>query len=475
MFRLKLFLVFFVCLNFLRADVLVNAIVWEKQTLSVVGNAPLQISFNPTADGYRLLLTGAVLNIPHPQRLYFTGDVLSAIIYDHRSLNPGVGEIRLQTAKKLQPAVFREDGGNSFVVRFTELSPPPKAPSTGNMRLGRVEIVSENDNSLRLTFFSTGNVPLNYKVSRFTAPERLALDFPATALGIDNEIALPYGPAARLRASQFTWEPLQARVVLDLNANYAAYEQAQDSPYTLRVLVTPSAAEKFPSVVPTTSVSVATSASATVSAAAATSTARFVTNSAAAATTISASPRVSVLKGVRVAIIAGHGGSDPGAISKRGHKEKDLTLAIAKRLQNLLREKGAVALLNREGDEGMSLDDQAQFAESNKADLLVSVHLNSFVNETASGAETFYYKPVDYALAKSVHEELIKITGQKDRGLRKSMLHNLNHTTMPGVLIEPLFMSNPREEKLILTPEFQQKLVQGIVTGLERYLQNKDK
>jgi N-acetylmuramoyl-L-alanine amidase len=357
--------------------------------------------------------------------------------------------------------ILRENGGNSLVVKFTALPPPPKLPS-GNLKLERVEIVSENDNSLRLTFFSTGNVPLNYKVSRFTAPERLALDFPATALGIDREIALPYGPAARLRASQFTWEPLQARVVLDLNANYARYEQARESPYTLRVLVTPSVAGKILPVA-TTLTAVAVTVPAT----------QFVTKSA-AAVTVSVPSRVSVLEGVRVAIIAGHGGSDPGAISKRGHKEKDITLEIAKRLRALLRDKGAVALLNREGDEGMSLDEQAQFAESNQADLLVSVHLNSFVNETASGAETFYYKPVDYALAKSVHEELLKVTGQKDRGLRKSMLHNLNHTTMPGVLIEPLFMSNPREEKLVLTPEFQQKLARGIVAGLEQYLQNKN-
>ncbi|MDR1452914.1 MAG: N-acetylmuramoyl-L-alanine amidase [Candidatus Margulisbacteria bacterium] len=462
MFKSKLFLAFWVCLNFLRADVLINAIVWEKQTLSVIGSAPLQVSFEQTAGGYRLLLSGAVLNIPHPQRLYFTGDLLTSIVYDQRSLNPGLVEIQLKTAQKLQPAVFRENGGNSFIVKFTAL-PPPKTPPTGNLRLGLVEIVSEDDNSLRLTFFSTGNVPLNYKVSRFTAPERLALDFPATALGIDKEIALPYGPAARLRASQFTWEPLQARVVLDLNTNYAAYEQAQDSPYTLRVLVTPSAAEKnFAASTAAVTVSPVSPA------------VQSVTKSA-AAVTASAPPQVSVLKGARVAIIAGHGGSDPGAISKRGHKEKDLTLAIAKRLQALLREKGAVALLNREGDEGMSLDKQAQFAESNKADLLVSVHLNSFVNETASGAETFYYKPVDQALAKAVHEELLKITGQKDRGLRKSMLHNLNHTTMPGVLIEPLFMSNPKEEKLVLTPEFQQKLAQGIVSGLERHLENKNK
>ncbi|MDR2428983.1 MAG: N-acetylmuramoyl-L-alanine amidase, partial [Candidatus Margulisbacteria bacterium] len=440
------------CLNFLGADALVNAIVWEKQTLRVAGSAPLQAALEQTDDGCRLLLTGAVLNIPHPQRLYFTGDLLTTLIYDQRSLNPSVTEIQLKTAQKLQPVLLRENGGNNLVVKFTALPPPPPPP-TGNLKLERVEIVSENDNSLRLTFFSTGNVPLNYKVSRFTAPERLALDFPATTLGIDREIALPYGPAARLRASQFTWEPLQARVVLDLNASYAAYEQARESPYTLRVLVTPSA-------VPSIAAAVTAPA------------AQSVTKSG-AAVTVSVASGDSVLKGVRVAIIAGHGGSDPGAISKRGHKEKDLTLAIAKRLRALLHEKGAVALLNREGDEGMSLDEQAQFAESNQADLLVSVHLNSFVNETASGAETFYYKPVDYALAKSVHEELLKVTGQKDRGLRKSMLHNLNHTTMPGVLIEPLFMSNPREEKLILTPEFQQKLARGIVAGLEQYLQNK--
>ena len=434
---------------------MVSSIVLEKQTLRVAGNAPLQVSLEQTDDGYRLLLADAVLNIPHPQRLYFTGDLLSSIVYDQRSLNPGVAEIQLKTTQKLQPVILRENGGNDLVVKFTALPPPPpRIQPTGNMRLGRVEIVSENDNSLRLTFFSTGNVPLNYKVSRFAAPERLALDFPATALGIDNEIALPYGPAARLRASQFTWEPLQARVVLDLNANYAAYEQARESPYTLRVLVTPSATAV--TALPVTSTA-----------------AQTVTKS--GAVTASVPPQVSVLKGVRVAIIAGHGGSDPGAISRRGHKEKDLTLEIAKRLRVLLREKGAMALLNREGDEGMSLDEQAQFAEGNQADLLVSVHLNSFVNETASGAETFYYKPVDYALARSVHEELLKVTGQKDRGLRKSMLHNLNHTTMPGVLIEPLFMSNPREEKLVLTPEFQQKLVRGIVAGLEKYLQDKSK
>ncbi|GBR76762.1 N-acetylmuramoyl-L-alanine amidase, partial [Candidatus Termititenax persephonae] len=79
------------------------------------------------------------------------------------------------------------------------------------------------------------------------------------------------------------------------------------------------------------------------------------------------------------------------------------------------------------------------------------------------------YKPSDQELTERVHEEIIKATGQRDRGVRKSQLHNLNHTEMPGVLIEPLFMSNPGEEKLMRDPVFQQKLVDGLVRGLEKY------
>ncbi|MDR1997616.1 MAG: N-acetylmuramoyl-L-alanine amidase family protein [Candidatus Margulisbacteria bacterium] len=175
------------------------------------------------------------------------------------------------------------------------------------------------------------------------------------------------------------------------------------------------------------------------------------------------------LRGLRVAVIVGHGGSDPGAISRQGYLEKDLTLELAKKLQTVLREKGAVALLSREGDENISLDAQAEFARRSKADILVSIHLNYFINESASGAETYYYKPIDQALAKSVHEELLKQTQLKDRGLRKAQMHNLNHTTMPGVLIEPLFLSNRKEEKLIKTQDFQWKLVRAVAAGIENY------
>ncbi|GBR72382.1 hypothetical protein HP1_086 [Candidatus Termititenax spirochaetophilus] len=192
-----------------------------------------------------------------------------------------------------------------------------------------------------------------------------------------------------------------------------------------------------------------------------------------AVNTASAAQTVNYLKGLKVAVIAGHGGSDPGAPSKQGYVEKEITLEIAKRLRDALRAKGAVVFLNREEDKGMSLNDQAAFANNSKADVLISVHLNSFVNESTNGAESFYYKPIDFDLAKAVHEEIIKSTGQKNRGLRKAQLHNLNHTTMPGVLIEPLFMSNPKEAKLMKSPEFQQKIVQGIINGLEKYEQNK--
>ncbi len=179
------------------------------------------------------------------------------------------------------------------------------------------------------------------------------------------------------------------------------------------------------------------------------------------------------LNGLKVAIIPGHGGEDAGAISRTGYMEKYPTLEVSKKLAQLLKEQGAIPYLCREDDTNVSLEGQAEYAIKVNADILISVHFNSFGDESVGGAETYYYKNVDYKLAEAVHKAIIKTTGVKNKGLKKAQMHNLNHTPMPGVLIEPLFISHRREETMCRSEVYQWKLAKAIVNGIEDYLGEK--
>ncbi|MDR2431624.1 MAG: N-acetylmuramoyl-L-alanine amidase family protein [Candidatus Margulisbacteria bacterium] len=367
-----------------------------------------------------------------------------------------------------KPALSFEDNGRALALLFDPV------------RLSKINVSADKDQNLSLTFHAEAAALNNYTVARLTSPDRLVLDFPGAVSALENETAFKQGALDRVRASQFGWEPLTARVVLDLNANYRRHAQNPDGSLVLLSAQSASVARAYPEP-PTPAARTEPDyqkLAATFNAVAEIKSAVAPAQPPPAAPTtapLAAPDKPGSLQGLRVAIIVGHGGNDPGAISRQGSMEKDLNLELAKKLQGLLREKGAVALLSREGDENVALDAQAEFAIRAKADLLVSVHLNYFINESASGAETYYYKPVDYALAKCVHEEIVRQSGLKDRGLRKAQMHNLNHTPMPGVLIEPLFISNRREEKLIKTQDFQWKLMRAVAAGIENYQKNKPK
>jgi len=332
---------------------------------------------------------------------------------------------------KNKPVLSFEEDGRALVLLFDT----PK--------LTRIAVAADKDNNLNLKFLADTVLLNNYTVQRLENPSRLVLDFPGVALDLASETQVRQGPVERVRSSQLSWEPLTARVVLDLNNSYRQHTRETDG--SLNLLQRASTATFNP----VTEIQTGTAPT--------------------RAPVTAARPTADVLRGLRVAIIVGHGGNDPGAISRSGHMEKNLTLELAKKLQTLLRERGAIAMLSREGDENISLVQQAEFAIRNKADVLISIHLNNFVNETTNGAESFFYKPIDYEFARRVHNEIIKQTGLTDRGLRKAQMHNLNHTTMPGVLIEPLFLSNRKEEALIITQDFQWKLMRAVVTGIENY------
>jgi N-acetylmuramoyl-L-alanine amidase len=174
------------------------------------------------------------------------------------------------------------------------------------------------------------------------------------------------------------------------------------------------------------------------------------------------------LRGLTIVVDAGHGGHDNGAMGSRS-KEKDHTLDISRRLAGHLRSRGANVLMSRDGDYYVTLQGRVDFANSRKADLFVSVHINSF-RSTSAGTETFYYTAQSVALAREVHKELIKATGLKNRGVTQERFFVVRKTWMPSILTETAFISNSREEALLVQPQFRERVARGLAQGIQNYV-----
>jgi N-acetylmuramoyl-L-alanine amidase len=156
------------------------------------------------------------------------------------------------------------------------------------------------------------------------------------------------------------------------------------------------------------------------------------------------------LKG-KVVLDAGHGGSDYGAI-REGINEKDITLDVVQRVESILRSKGLKVALVRSNDSFVSLEDRVAYSEAQQPEIFVSVHVNSAVSNDPTGIETHWYHDYSKELAEVVHKHMIKqIPSAKDRGLFKSKFYVINHTTVPAILCEIGFLSNPDERNEIIT------------------------
>jgi N-acetylmuramoyl-L-alanine amidase len=171
---------------------------------------------------------------------------------------------------------------------------------------------------------------------------------------------------------------------------------------------------------------------------------------------------------MRIEDNAGHGGKDPGAIGKRGTREKDFNLDIALRLGEELEKLGQDVNYTRTKDEFVELNTIADKANKNKADLFVSIHCDSVEDATVGGISTFHYpgsiKGKEYAT--KIQTELIKATGLKDRGVKEANYAVLKNTNMPGVLIECGFISNPQEEILLMSTEYRDKVAKSIAYAI---------
>ncbi|MBU5674412.1 N-acetylmuramoyl-L-alanine amidase family protein [Paenibacillus brevis] len=173
-----------------------------------------------------------------------------------------------------------------------------------------------------------------------------------------------------------------------------------------------------------------------------------------------------------VVIDAGHGGSQPGAISLTKRQEKDFTLAVILKVEQLLKQETEFDfVLTRSTDVTMSLQDRVKIANDLNATLFVSVHGNSIEGKSnVTGSETYYTRDDSIPFANVMHKHLVAATGLTDRKVRYSSLHVTRETTMPAVLLEAGYLSNANDEAVMYTEAFQQRVAEGIVAGIKEYL-----
>jgi len=175
-----------------------------------------------------------------------------------------------------------------------------------------------------------------------------------------------------------------------------------------------------------------------------------------------------------IAVDAGHGGDNEGAIGSTGAKEKDVNLSTALHLKRLLEEEGARVMLTRRGDSATVNSDRLKGIVAAGADLLISVHSNSVGNTSdptkVSGVSTYYRYLWDRPLSVAVLRELLG-TGLVNFGNVGSFNFALNGPTeLPSVLVEQAFMSHPGDEMKLLDDEFRKEIAKKIVDGVEEFL-----
>jgi len=212
----------------------------------------------------------------------------------------------------------------------------------------------------------------------------------------------------------------------------------------------------------------------------------------------------------------GHGGVESGATGPTGLQEKALTLDLARRLKSRLERQGTTVVLTRDDDRVLPLDDRTAIANHNRATLFISIHLNASKRKTAVGAETYFLStsatddeartlaglenrayeppgssapasqsPPDHGLelilwdlaqngflaessrlAEAVQAELNAATGVRDRGVRQAPFRVLMGATMPAILIEAGFISNPDEEARFKDDAYKDRVVDAIARAV---------
>lgn len=180
------------------------------------------------------------------------------------------------------------------------------------------------------------------------------------------------------------------------------------------------------------------------------------------------------LQSALVIVDPGHGGSDSGERAA-GVREGDVCWELAVRLAEQLVERGARVRFTRTEAEGPDASERARRANDIDGDLFVSFHLNSHDQDSAEGSSTYYFgsSRVGAALAENIQDELVDL-GLKDCRSHARSYTILKETRMPAVLVEPVFITNPKEAARLDDPHFLGRIAASVARAIARYFDEKD-
>ena len=188
-----------------------------------------------------------------------------------------------------------------------------------------------------------------------------------------------------------------------------------------------------------------------------------------------------------IVIDAGHGGSDPGSIGyKTKVRESDLNLRLSKMLKEKLEHSGINVVMTRTTDESLiegsgkkwkkqDMEKRKKLIEKIRPNMVISIHQNSYTNHSLRGAQVFYDKTSDISkqIATSIQQEFIQSLDHSNKHTSPGDYFMLKCSAAPSVIIECGFLSNAEEEQLLLTKEYQEKIVNSIYVGIIKFLQIK--
>ena len=180
------------------------------------------------------------------------------------------------------------------------------------------------------------------------------------------------------------------------------------------------------------------------------------------------------LKGIRIAVDAGHGGYESGAISCFGEKEKDINLLISKYLRNELKKRGADVYMTRTHDKYHGLKERVDSANEQNSVILISIHGNALPDNLDpnknSGTSIFYYYDMAKPLADCIIKEMTKQLGMNNDKVRQASLALVRNTNALSILIEVGYLINPDDSALLREADFQKAAAHAIADGIEKYL-----
>ncbi|WP_255611661.1 N-acetylmuramoyl-L-alanine amidase [Marinobacterium arenosum] len=339
----------------------------------------------------------------------------------------------------------------------------------------------------RLVFDLSG--PVEHKIFTLSGPDRLVLDIERSSLATDlGKLGLAKSPIDKIRSAQ---KGKNLRIVLDLNEKIRprSFDLKPNDQYGHRLVVDLFRPEQQPVSVP-----------------------------------LASSSSLDQKRDIVISIDAGHGGDDPGAIGPGRTREKDVVLAIAKRLDALLdAEPGFKGELTRQGDYYISLRGRTQLARKNNADMFVSIHADAFKNPAARGASVWVLSPrgassemgrwlarkensadlmggvgsvsledkdkvlasvlLDMSmtasradsreLAKNIHSNIAGFARMHKSHVEQAGFVVLKSPDIPSVLVETGFISNPAEARKLRSSGYQRQMADAIFRGIKAHFHSR--